>query len=77
MIVAIFISLGAAAGVLQVRSLARAARGAGNPFAPLLRFVAIGAVLFVAARSGALVAAAAGWLAGFVIAAIVIARRLR
>lgn len=73
----LFILFGAIAGVLQAGSLARAARGAANPFAPLLRLLAVGAVLVVAARAGALLAAAAGWLAGFVIAAVVIARRLR
>ena len=77
MITMLYVLLGVAAGVLQARSLALAARGGGNLFGPLARIVAVGAVLAVAARAGTLALAAAGWGLGFVGAAAVIAWRMR
>jgi hypothetical protein len=66
---------GVTVGAVQVVLLARAARG--RPSGPLLRLAVVGAVLLLAARAGHLAAGAAGWAAGFVLAAAPIRRRLR
>jgi hypothetical protein len=67
---------GIAVGGLQATLLARAARRRAGGLGVLLRLGLVAAVLLVAARSGHLVAAAAGWALGFGVASLVWVRRL-
>jgi len=78
-IAGLFLTAGMAAGAAQAGLLARAARrphGARAAFAPLLRYLAVGAVLFAAARAGHLGAATAGWVAGLLAGGALQLRRL-
>ena len=77
MIESFFALLGGAAGAAQARLLARDARGVSNPALGFARLLLVGAVLFIAARSGHLRGAAAGWVVGFAFAGIAVHRRLR
>jgi len=69
--------LGAAAGVAQASLLAKSAGRRPNPLLLLARLVLVVGVLFLAAREGYLLQGAAGWLAGFALASVVVYRRLR
>jgi hypothetical protein len=73
----VFGLVGAAVGASQAALLARTARGGVHPLWFFLRFALVAAVLLVAARSGAVLPAAAGWAVGFVISAVTAYWRLR
>jgi hypothetical protein len=73
----LFSLAGAAAGAVQARLLARAARNGPGPFGFAARLLLVGAVLVAAARAGALAPAAATWFAGFATTGLVLHRRLR
>lgn len=77
MTAALFIALGAAAGLGQAALLARDARGGTGAGGVLLRLLLTGAALLLAATRGHLLAAAAGWAAGFAAGTIGAARRTR
>ncbi len=68
---------GATAGVAQAGDIARSARRGPRTLAGVARLMLVGAVLFVAARSGGLALAAVGWGIGFAAAVVVLRRRLR
>lgn len=70
----IFAIAGLAVGIAQAGLLARAAAHGPHPLGLLVRVGLVASVLVVAAVSGHLLAAAAGWLLGFA-AAVVVARR--
>lgn len=73
----VFALLGAGAGAAQTGLLAWSVRRGTRTGWTLLRFVLVAAVLLVAALSGELPAAAAGWFAGYAITSPIAARRLR
>lgn len=73
----VFALLGAGAGAAQSGLLSWSVGRPGSLGATILRFVLVAGVLLVAAISGELPAAAAGWFAGFLVASPIAARRLR
>lgn len=68
---------GAGAGAAQAGLLAREARAGPSALLLLARLALVGAVLFFAARAGALAFGAGGWAAGFAGASALLHRRLR
>lgn len=69
--------LSAAAGGVEVRSLARTAAGRSGPFALLFRFSLVGGVLGLGAWAGHLWAGVLGWLFGFGVAVFALQRGFR
>jgi len=73
----LFALAGATAGAAQAGLLGRSVRRGLHPFGLLVRIGLVAAVLVLAARAGHLVPGSVGWLAGFLVAAAIVHRRLR
>ncbi|MCA9693358.1 MAG: hypothetical protein R3A51_19110 [Nannocystaceae bacterium] len=74
MILALFASLGAIAGVAQSMLLRASAGGRPHPLAGLARLLLVGAALTVAAARGCLLPATIGWVAAFSLTGLALAR---
>jgi hypothetical protein len=74
---AVFALGGAVAGAIQVRALARTARGEATGLLFLARLLLVGAVLLLAALAGHLAVGGGGWTAGFILAGVVTYRGIR
>lgn len=72
----LFALAGAFAGVAQAGLLVRTLRENAHPLSFLLRLLLVGGVLFVAARAGGLLPAAAGWFTGFCASVAILRRSL-
>ena len=72
---ALFIGLGAGAGILQSFQLRHAVLRGERPFGLLLRFGVVSGVLVVGALSGHLLASALGWACGTAVTTLVLAWR--
>jgi len=72
----IFAIGGMAAGFAEACLLARAARIGSGPFSLFVRLLLVGAVFFLAARTGRLAISAVGWIVGFGATVVLVRRRL-
>lgn len=77
MITSAFAIAGVVVGLAQAGLLARAVGHRPHPLGFVLRLGLVAVVLVVAALRGQVLAAAAGWLLGFVVAVLVVQRRWR
>jgi len=73
----LFAFSGVAAGAIQAGLLGRSVRRGPWPMGLVARLGLVAVVLAVAARSGHVVAGAAGWFAGFLVMAAIAHRGLR
>lgn len=69
--------LAVAAGLLEAELLARSVRSRAWGSSLVVRLFVVGAVLVVAARSGHLLLAGAGWLLGYLVGCAWAWRRMR
>jgi hypothetical protein len=72
----LFVLIGAAAGGVQAGLLGREARVGPRLWSWPLRLLVVGGVLYLGARAGQLLPAAAGWAAGFLVLGLLAWRRL-
>lgn len=76
MVMWLFALIGAAAGGVQVALLEHEARRGPRLWSWPLRFLVVGGVLYLGARTGHLLPTAAGWFAGFLFLGLLASRRL-
>lgn len=74
---ALFFALSAfVAGAVQIGLLAASPGSWWRPLSLMLRLLIVAVVLFLAARAGHLAIGVGGWLLGFLLAAVITARRM-